>query len=484
MSHTALGPGTIEWAGTQPWSNGRVGMVDGSYSGITQYMIAPSRPPHLKALFAREASLNPYFDFPYRSGAYQMHLHRKWTFETILSHLQHETAPPGSAPARDRLAGALADWESWSRHRPVNHCPPLEGVADWYFEHLNHPNDGPYWWAINMGLNFHEVDVPILHLGAWFDILIDSTLRAFNGVRAHGRTAATRQSQRLVVGPWIHGPDNTNQQLVGELDFGPDARYVIQEERLAWYDYWLKGVENGVLDGPPIRIFLMGDNRWLDLEQWPPPGIDYQPLYLREGAADSAANEGALSFTAPDAAESPASFVDDPDDPIPSLITYPEQGPTDHRPVEGRMLLYTSDVLTEDLTIIGPVKLVLYGLSSAVDTHWVARLSDVWPDGRSMSVCDGILAARYRNGGEQPELLTPGQIYRFEIDLWSTAQTFKAGHRVRLAIAGSDFPRYAQNMHTALPNGAAVRSEIAVNTVFHDGMRASHLLLPLWQEQG
>ena len=148
------------------------------------------------------------------------------------------------------------------------------------------------------------------------------------------------------------------------------------------------------------------------------------------------------------------------------------------------MLLYTSDVLTEDLTIIGPVKLVLYGLSSAVDTHWVARLSDVWPDGRSMSVCDGILAARYRNGGEQPELLTPGQIYRFEIDLWSTAQTFKAGHRVRLAIAGSDFPRYAQNMHTALPNGAAVRSEIAVNTVFHDGMRASHLLLPLWQEQG
>ena len=471
---------TIEWAGRQPWSTGRVGMVDGSYSGITQYLVAPSRPPHLQALFVREASINPYYDFPYRSGAYQMHLHRLWTFTTMLTHLEHETAPAGSAPARDRLAAAIEEWESWSRHRPVSDCPPLEGVADWYFEHLQHPKDGPYWWSINVGLNFHEIDTPILHLGAWFDILIDSTLKAFNGIRTYGRTAATRQSQRLVVGPWIHGPDNANQQVVGELDFGPQARYVIQEERLAWYDYWLKGVENGVLDGPPVRVFLMGDNRWLDLEEWPPSNIDYQQYFLTSGNDD---NGGGLRFEPPAMDEHPDSFVDDPDKPIPSLLTYPEQGPMDHRAVEERMLLYTSDVLTADLSIVGPVKLILYGLSSAVDTHWVARLSDVWPDGRSMSVCDGILAARFRDGGERPELIKPGQIYRYEIDLWSTAQTFKAGHRIRLAIAGSDFPRYAQNMHTAVPNEAAVFGEIAVNTVFHDSLRASHLVLPLWTDR-
>jgi putative CocE/NonD family hydrolase len=470
---------TIEWAGTQPWSNGKVGMVDGSYSGITQYMVAPTRPPHLKALFVREGSIDFHYDGAFRGGAYQLHLHRKWTFETMLSHLQHESAPPGTAAARNRLEQALEELESWNRHRPLKSCPPLEGVADWYFEHLDHPEDGPYWWATNMGLKFNEIDVPIMHLGAWFDIFIDSTLRAFQGIRAHGRTDACRQAQRLVIGPWIHGPDNTDQQQVGQLDFGIEARYHLNTQRLQWYDYWLKGVDNGLMAGPPIRVFLMGDNRWLDLETWPPPGVRYQPLYLRAGQNETGSNKGDLTFQIPEEAESPDSFVDDPDDPIPSLITYPEQGPTDHRPVEARMLTYTSEVLDQDLTIIGPLKAVLYGLSSAPDTNWVVRLSNVWPDGRSISVCDGILQARYRNSPERPELMTPGQIYRFEVDLWSTAQVFKAGHRIRVSIAGSDFPRYAPNLNTGGRFGGGVRGQIAINTIFHDATRPSHVVLPV-----
>ena len=169
----------------------------------------------------------------------------------------------------------------------------------------------------------------------------------------------------------------------------------------------------------------------------------------------------------------------DPRQPVPSLIVYPQLGPTDHRPIEDRVLTYTSDVLDADLAIAGPVTAVLYASSSAPDTDWVVRLCDVWPDGRSMSVCDGILRARYRESLTSPTLLTPGEVYRFEVDLWSTAQVFKAGHRLRVHVTSSDFPRYDRNLNTGGPFGTESHSNVAVNTIFHDAVRPSHLVLPM-----
>ena len=471
---------TVEWAGAQPWSSGNVGLVGGSYSGITQYLALPTRPPHLKASFVREGASDAYRDFVFRNGAYRLQLSRGWAIQNVLAFLQHDTAPETEA-SRRRLEKAMEEIESWLRHLPLKSCPPLAGLADWHFEALDQPHDGPHWWETSLSLKFGDVDTPIVHLGGWFDIAVDSTLRSFLGIRRAGRSEACRKAQRLVIGPWIHGPQNVGKQAVGELDFGPEAAYDLNAHRLDWYDHWLKGVDSGAMDSAPVRIFLMGENRWLDLEDWPPEGIAYRPVYLREGSGkgETSLNNGGLTFCSPERAERPDSFVYDPEDPVPSLIVYPGGGPADHRPVEARMLTYTTEALDTDLTLIGPVKAVLHGLSSAPDTDWVVRLCDVWPDGRSMSVCDGILRARYRDSLEHTELMIPQQIYRFEVDLWATAQVFKAGHRLRVQVTSSDFPRYDRNLNTGGPFGEEARGIEAVNTVFHDAMRPSHLLLPV-----
>jgi uncharacterized protein len=465
---------TVEWAAAQAWSNGNVGMVDGSYSGFTQYLVAPTRPPHMRALSPREGGGDLYRDWVYRNGANQLYFTRSWTLQTCLAWLSHPAAAAKAPGARERLEHALSDGlDPWLSHLPLNECPPVAGLAlaRWYFEHLSHPEDGPYWEALSMANRYADVDVPTLHVAGWFDVFLGGQLRVFQGLQAHARSEAARRAQRLVIGPWIHGPANTSQTQAGEVDFGPAAIFDLHAQRLRWYDYWLKGAANGAMDGPPVRAFLMGANRWLELESWPPGGATYRPLFFHQATG--------LSFEPPDGAEPPDSFSYDPQQPVPSLILYPQLGPTDHRPIEDRVLTYTSNVLESDLAVAGPVTAILHAASSAPDTDWVVRLCDVWPDGRSLSVCDGILRARYRESMVQPTPLTPDQVYQFNVDLWSTAQVFKAGHRLRIHVTSSDFPRYDRNLNTGGPFGRESRSAVAHNTVFHDAMRPSHLRLPI-----
>ena len=471
---------TVEWAGVQPWSNGQVGMLDGSYSGFTQYMVAPTRPPHLKALYVREG-MGDLYDVTFRGGAFQLALGLGWNMQNTLADLSHETAPSGLDADHERLEKAVAELDRWCRHLPLKSCPPLEGLNALYFDNLNHPGFDSYWWPTSLSLNCHEVDTPMVHLGGWFDMALKSTLTCFQSIRARGQSEHSRNNQRLIVGPWIHGPKGVSEREVGELDFGPDAVFDLFAHRIQWYDYWLKGIETEVLEDAPVRVFVMGDNRWLNLETWPPENIMYQPIYFREGTgqSDASLNNGGLTFDLPRDAEEPDRFTYDPEDPVLSLIGYPEQGPTDHRPMEGRVLTYTTDAFKEDLTVIGPLKAVLYALSSAPDTDWVVRLCDVWPDGRSLSVCDGILRARYRDGLDHQVLMVPEQVYQFEIDLIATAQVFKAGHRLRVQVTSSDFPRYDRNLNTGGSFGEEARGQVAINTLFHDAKRASHILLPI-----
>ena len=472
---------TILWAGKQPWSDGAVGMLDGSYSAGTQYLLAPTRPAFLKALFAREGLSNIYRDFVFRGGAYQLRQHREWAIENELEVSQALPPSPEQKETQARLQHAREHMDEWFRHLPLQSCPPLEGLAPWYFEDLRHPEDGAYWWSMNLTRMFHEVDVPILHLGGWFDLFQDSTLRCFQGIQAHGKTETCRANQRLILGPWIHGPDQVGKRFVGELDFGAEADFDLFAYRLQWYDYWLKGRENGIMESAPVHIFLMGANRWLDAQTWPLPEVRYQPVYLRQGTGqtDTSLNSGGLTFEMPDEEESSASFLYDPTAPVESLMSRPLLGPRDHRSVEGKMLTYTSRSLEQEVTVVGPVKAVLYVMSSAPDTDWVVRLCDVWPDGRSMSVCDGILRARYRESLVQPTLMHPGQVYRVEIDMQATAQVFQEGHQLRVEVTSSDFPRYDRNMNTGGTFGLETQGQVANNTLFHDGSRASHILLPI-----
>jgi putative CocE/NonD family hydrolase len=286
------------------------------------------------------------------------------------------------------------------------------------------------------------------------------------------------------MGPWTHG---TQRDPVGELTFGfgasiafVDLRADFQTMQLRWFDHWLRDTDTGILDEPPVKVFQMGANRWLELPDWPPPATARE-LHLRA--------EGGLSDARPDAGEAPDAFDYDPDDPVPTrggaLLMAPgfPVGPVNQAPTEARadVLCYTTEPLTNDLPVAGRVSVVLWAASSAPDTDFVARLCDVHPDGRSLNLTDGVIRARHRcmRTGEPPTPIEPGRPYEYEIDLWSTCHVFKAGHRVRLQVTSSNFPRWDRNLNTGEPPATATRMQVARQTVFHDRDRPSRLVLPI-----
>jgi putative CocE/NonD family hydrolase len=471
---------TIEWAAKQPWSNGNIATLGGCSTGMTAIQAAPTRHPHLKTISINIPGAEK--NYYYRNNVCRLSLYRGMAFWFRLLQLRHETAPPGMEAIRARLQAAFENPEeidSWFHHLPLKSFPPADGWGEWYFNVLDHPEDGPYWWRNDVSTRLGEISIPILHLTGWFDFALGHNLDHFAGIQMNGRSEECRRGQRLIVGPWGHL--NLGQQKIGELDFGHEASVDIGAIQLAWFDYWLKGIQNETMGGQPVKLFLMGENRWIEMETWPPPTVDYRPLYLREGNAknNDSLNNRRLTFGKSSISEKPDSFTYDPNDPTPSLASDIDALPMDYRALEERMLTYTSEALEQSVRVVGPVKATLYGLSSVPDTDWVVRLCDVWPDGRSMPVCDGILRARYRNSFEKQELMIPNKVYQFDVDIWATAQTFLPGHRIRVQVTSSDFPRYDRNLNTGGPFGEEIQGKIAVNTIFHDELRPSQIILPI-----
>ena len=475
---------TVEWAAAQPWSDGKVGMIGGSYSGVTQYRNALSRPPHLRALFVRESSADYVREWVYRDGAFELGFSLAWAHHVTHANLAHLVTGEEYERHKGILDKVHEEMDDWYARLPLYPCPFLEGLSDWHNIWLDHPEDGPYWWQFNIEKGHDQIETPMYHLGGWFDIFLAGTLKNFSGLKKRARTPEARQSQKLILGPWVHGPGNINKQVAGEFDFGAAAAVDFNELRLPWFDYWLKGVETGVMEDAPVRIFVMGRNIWRDEQDWPLPDTRYTNYYLRAGRSGSIAslNDGSLSTTAPVGSENPDSFVYDPDAPVPSrggnTLSIPG-GVYDQREVDERCLTFTSAPLDEELEVTGPVKAVLYGMSSALDTDWVVRLEDVHPDGYSRNVCDGILRARYRDSFQHPELLEPGKVYRFEVDLWATSNAFLAAHRLRVVVTSSCFPRFDRNLNTGGPLNKEAAGQSAINTVLHDEFRPSHIVLPV-----
>ncbi|HEY7355126.1 MAG TPA: CocE/NonD family hydrolase, partial [Ktedonobacterales bacterium] len=358
------------------------------------------------------------------------------------------------------------------------------------FDGIEHPF-APDYSAPSTILGHHaQVHVPSYNAGGWYDIFLAGTIRNYQEMRAQGATPEARQA-RLLIGPWSHS-NSTN--TVGDMAFGYGASAAFinlqidfMSLQLRWFDRWLKGIENGIDREPPVKIFVMGENVWRDEQEWPLPRALPTPFYLHsDGHANTLEGDGTLNTELP-GDESADRFVYDPLNPMPTLggaLLMPavyRPGARDQQPIERRadMLVYTSAPLERDLEVTGPVTVTLWAASSAPDTDFVARLVDVHPDGFAYNLTDGIIRARYLHSLQAPELLEPGKAYEYTIDLWATSNLFKAGHRIRLDITSSNFPRWDRSLNTGHDIGADAEVQSATQTILHSREHPSHVLLPV-----
>ena len=359
---------------------------------------------------------------------------------------------------------------------------------DW----LQHVVPDEYWSAINTEEQLDQIDVPIYQQGAWYDPYTAAMFRMWNGVRDNGYSEKARKNQKIYIVPWTHHiPEGSR---LGDLDFGPNAYVDLNAEDLRWFDYWLKGIDNGIMDEPPIRIFVMGTNVWRNEHQWPLARTVFTPYYLHsDGAANGGLGDGSLTPLVP--ADEPNDQYDyDPDNPVPTLggnnSTWTQMkfaadkilpGPVDQRPLERRddVLVYSSPVLEHDLEVTGPLEVVLYAASSAIDTDFTAKLVDVYSTGVAIHIAEGIIRARHRNGLERVEFLEPGAVAAYRIELAPTSNVFRAGHRLRVEISSSNFPRFDRNLNTGEDIATGTRWEVAHQTIFHTEQYPSHIILPI-----
>ena len=472
---------TVEWAAAQPWSNGKVGMFGWSYLGVTQFSAAMAQPPHLVCLFPVVAACDYHEEWTWRAGAFQQFFNQSWAGFRL--------APD----TMDRRVKKSANAMNWVRKLPLADYPFFEtgsvrDLAPYYFDWLAHPDYDDYWrqWAVSE--RFGSIQVPAWHVGGWYDIFLNGTLRNYAGIKANGGSEAARRGQRLTIGPWYHDAASFRDGMAGEADFGPPARSNEEDQMLRWFDYMLKGLANGVAEEKPVRIFVMGENVWREEDDWPLARACETRFHLHSnGGANSLRGDGVLS-EAPPGAEPPDTFAYDPADPVPTRgggnccdHDHLAPGVYDQRPAELRqdVLVYSTVPLAEDTEVTGPVHAELFVSSSVVDTDFTAKLVDVFPDGFARNVADGILRLRYRASRLRAELMRPGQIYRISVDLWATANVFLKGHRIRLEISSSNFPRYDRNLNTGEDIGSATRAVPANQTVYHDQDRPSALILPI-----
>lgn len=479
------GEDAIAWAAALPYSNGVVGMFGASYFGFTQWAAAVRRPPALKAIVPFETWRDPFNGLGGRGGALELGTIASWNLEMGMNVLLRRYALDPQA-----LAAALWSWAAevnalgasgyWSL--PLTEFAPLrrQDVAPSFFAMVAAPNDLSAEPIFSSAIAPYQagVRIPSFNIGGWYDIFLGDTIASYLAMTAAGAPA------RLLIGPWSH---SSQGRSVGELDFGVAAQAGminlqtdLHGAQLRWFDHWLKGLDTGLMDEPPVKIFVMGANVWRDEAEWPLARALAVPFYLHAN--------GRLGLDAPEA-EAPDTYHYDPSDPVPSLggstlmpPPFPS-GPFDQQAIEARadVLVYTTGLLERDTEVTGPVHVHLWAASSAPDTDFVARLTDVFPDGRSINLADGILRARYRQAaaGEAPSLIEPGRPYLYIIDLWATSNVFKAGHRIRLQITSSSFPRWDRNPNTGHPFGQDAELAVAEQTILHDGDHPSFVLLSL-----
>jgi putative CocE/NonD family hydrolase len=487
----ADGYDAVEWAARQPWSNGKVGMFGASYVGYTQLAAASQRPPSLKCIAPMVTFCDPYDGFHF-GGAAALGVGVSWTLLAYAQlAIQKWTGGEAEKAAMTEQLITLADGMARGatlRTLPLADLPLIGrgGITGFFLDLLLRPERDAFWQP--MSCRHADIGVPALHLGGWYDLFAQNTLRDWAGLRASAAGDQARAGQKLIVGPWLHGP---LEGLAGEVDFGLRASSALvapNEIQLRWFDHWLKGADTGMLQEPPVSIFVMGNNAWRTENEWPLARMRYEPCFLRSGgAANTRLGDGALSWQAP-GDEPVDSFVYDPRNPVPTrgggLCCYPAALPAgayDQREIESRpdVLVYSTEPLPADLEVTGEPQARLWAATSAPDTDFTVKLVDVGPCGYARNLCDGIIRARYRLGDDQPRPIAAGEAVEYEIHLPPVSNVFKAGHRLRIEVSSSNFPRFDRNLNTGHATGTDAEARVAVQTVLHDASHPSRIILPV-----
>ncbi|MFA6451115.1 MAG: CocE/NonD family hydrolase [bacterium] len=455
---------TVEWLAAQPWSNGKVGTAGISALGITQYLMDKNAPPHLVCQDVMAAPPSLYHTIVYPGGAVRRALFFGWVI---------------------------------GQNYPMSVMQLILSQVDY----------SDMWRMMDLSVDYDKVNVPIMHMAGWYDLYLDGQLEAFSGIQENGAPGA-RGKQRLIVGPWTHagflGLAGTKQVT---LDYPANSVYSMTKV-IDWFQECLKGQDKGFMSGPAVRYYVMGDpedpkapgNVWRKADAWPVPA-KITPFYFHK--------DGLLSDAKPAGAQDSLSYVDDPWHPVPTLGSdehAKERHPVDLRPIESRsdVLVFSTPVLDKPVEVTGQITAKLFFTTDVVDTDFIVRISDVYPDGRSMLVTDGIIRASHRESVSRRVPLKPGEPYEVDIEVWPTSIIFNKGHKIRVSVSSTYFPRFDVNYHTGqyhnatpaelekaratnitkyvyIPNPPA-DAKIANTTISLSASRPSQILLPLAPE--
>lgn len=500
---------TVEWLGTRDWSNGKVGTMGCSYSGSDQHALANLGPPHLAAMFPSEAMSNYHTGSMRQGGAAELRF-LVYAFRMAWDSPAAQ-ADPALRDAVKREWDAVASWIGRTPLKPgVSVLRNFPSIERWVLDVVRHGDYDDYWKQLGLNVEEHydrHADVPICLFGGWYDSYARATTDNFIELSRRKRGPV-----RMIMGPWTHGVVTVAQSWSGDADLGIDAPEDYDALRLRFFDWTLKGLDTGLGEEPPVRIFVMGGGtgrrlltgrldhggHWRDEPAWPLERARSTPYYLHGDGTlrtDPPAGEGACT-----------TYRYDPADPVPTVggnISAAEEvlpaggfdqrgriglfGCRDTLPLNARhdVVTFQTAPLERDTEVTGPISVRVYLSSSAVDTDVVAKLVDVYPpnqdypDGYALNIGDSILRARYRDDRAHPEPMTPGAIYALDVVLYPTSNVFASGHRIRLDISSSNFPRFDVNPNTGAPLGVSGRAVVADNTIHHDATHPSHLTLPV-----
>ncbi len=458
----------LEWIAAQDYCNGNIVSNGESYPGHTQWQMARHGREILKGLTPHNAPLNFFTVAMRNGGAWGNGLATYWAFG-VLSRRLH-------TPIKD-------SWEKLIWHLPMKTMDNAAGFEDWsvWRNWMEHVTFDAFWQGKADAMSeIGNVTAPAFITGGWFDAFLPHTLEAFSRMRKEAKTEKARKFTRCVIEPLDH------DMRTHDIDYGENHLDDIIGKRNRFMKNILTDPENDPLpDLPPMRYFLMGRNEWRETQEWPLPETEYRKLYLHSSdAANSAAGSGTADFCPPEADEYTEHFLYNPMTPVPTcggcnLNISIGQRWQDEIEKRSDVLVFTSDELTDDLDMVGNVKAMIYAATDGKDTDFTVKVCDVHPDGRSVNVSDGLIRGRFRDGLICEKLLEPGKVYGFEIDCWSTAWTFLKGHRIRVQVSSSSFPKFDRNLNTGLHLTDSTEMRIASQQVFHNAQYPSHVILPI-----